>query len=125
MPKTFFIDIDGTIVPNLTNDQIDQIILTQPDYLEELLPGVHHFFSSLKPDDTIIFTTARLESHRSFTEKTLKTHGISYHSLIMGLSCGERVLINDTPNVFYQKAVAVNVLRDTGFGDSFIFDPDH
>lgn len=28
------------------------------------------------------------------------------------------------PNVFYKKAISVNVLRDTGFGDTFIYDPD-
>jgi hypothetical protein len=126
MPRTFFIDIDGTIVKNLTNEELD-LILTQNTsgiFREDLLPGVDHFFKSLNEDDTVIFTTARTENHRRMTEEMLAFHNIKYSQLIMGLSCGERYLINDTPNVFYKKAISVNVLRDTGFGDTFIFDSD-
>ena len=115
MPKTYFIDIDGTIVPHLSNEELDEIIKTQPNYKEEILPGVKQFFESLSDDDTVIFTTAREESHRELTEETLKRHNIKYRSIIMGLSCGERYLINDTPNMTYQKAIAINVLRDAGF----------
>jgi uncharacterized HAD superfamily protein len=125
MPRTFFIDIDGTIVKNLTNEELD-IILThyKGEFREDLLPGVDNFFKSLKEDDTVIFTTARTEDHRQMTEEMLAYHDIKYTQLIMGLSCGERYLINDTPNVFYKKAIGINVLRDTGFGDTFIFDSD-
>lgn len=126
MPRTFFIDIDGTIVKNLTNEELDLILTqkTKGEFREDLLPGVEHFFISLKDDDTVIFTTARTENHREMTEEMLAFHNIKYSQLIMGLSCGERYLINDTPNVFFKKAIGVNVLRDVGFGDTFIFDPD-
>ena len=123
--NTYFIDIDGTIVPNLSNKEIDEILEKDPDYIEELLPGVKHFFATLPEKDIVIFTTARLERHREFTEKTLRFHNIKYRLLITSLNSGPRYLINDTPNVFYKKAIGINVLRDTGFGDTFIFDPEH
>jgi uncharacterized HAD superfamily protein len=126
MPRTFFIDIDGTIVKNLSNEELDLILKekTKGEFKEELLPGVSHFFKSLNEDDTVIFTTARTEEHREMTEEMLKHNEISYSQLIMGLSCGPRYLINDTPNVFYKKSIGINVLRDTGFGDTFVYDPD-
>jgi hypothetical protein len=42
----------------------------------------------------------------------------------MDLTSGERYLVNDTVNMFYPKSIAINVLRNTGFGDTFIFDPE-
>jgi bisphosphoglycerate-independent phosphoglycerate mutase (AlkP superfamily) len=126
MPRTFFIDIDGTIVKHLSDEELDLILKekTKDEFREELLPGVSHFFKSLNKDDTVIFTTARMEEHRQITEEMLKHNGIHYSQLIMGLSCGPRYLINDTVNCLYQKSIAINVLRDTGFGDISIFDPD-
>jgi hypothetical protein len=44
--------------------------------------------------------------------------------LIMDLTSGELYLFNNTPNILYQKAIAINLLRNTGFGDTFIFDPE-
>ena len=121
MPRTFFIDIDGTIVKNLTNEALDLILKhkKKSEFREDLLPGVEHFFKCLNDDDTVIFTTARTEDHREMTEEMLTFHNIKYSQLIMGLSCGERYLINDTVNIFYKKAISINVLRDTGFGDTF------
>lgn len=123
MGRTFFIDIDGTIVKNLTNEELD-IKKKKGEFKEGLLPGVLHFFKCLNDDDIVIFTTARTESHRVMTEEMLEFNGIKYNKLIMELSCGERYLINDTVNCFYKKAIAINVLRDTGFGDTFIYDPE-
>lgn len=49
------------------------------------------------------------------TQTTLKYHNIKYKCIIMDLPCGERYLLNYTPNLLYQKAVAINVLRDKGY----------
>ena len=122
-PKTFFIDIDGTIAPNLTIEDLDKYNEV-PDYVQELLPGVKQFFDSLHRTDIVIFTTARESKYRELTERTLKHHKIRYHQLIMNLPAGQRFLINDTVNMFYQKAIAINVLRNHGFGDTKIFDPE-
>ena len=121
-PKTFFIDIDGTIVPYPEKGQLDKICEID-GYVEELLPSAKEFFNSLKDNDVVIFTTGRREKHRKLTERTLKYHNIKYKHLIMDLPWGERYLINDTPNMLYQKAIAINLLRDKGFGDIYNYDP--
>ena len=33
----------------------------------------------------------------------------------MDLPCGPRYLINDTPDILFKKAIAINVKRDGGF----------
>lgn len=86
--------------------------------------GVEHFFKTRKEDDKIFFTTARSEKYREFTERTLKYYGIKYSRIIMDLPMGVRYLINDSPNILYNKAVGINLLRDSGFGDTFIFESD-
>lgn len=120
-PKTFFIDIDGTIVPYL-NGELDKIAEID-GYVQELLPGVKEFFNSLKDNDVVIFTTGRRERHRKLTERTLKYNNIKYKHLLMELPSGQRYLVNDTTNMLYQKAIAINLLRDKGFGDVHNYDP--
>ena len=121
--KTYFIDIDGTIVPNLSWNDL-KMYSKVDDYIQELLPGVSHFFNALSNDDIVIFTTARGSCFKEMTERTLKFHNIKYREIIYDLNVGPRILINDTPNIFFHKSIAINVLRDSGFGDSFIFDEE-
>lgn len=123
-PKTFFIDIDGTIVPHLTIEELDKY-MEVPMYTQELLPGIKKFFESLHRNDIVIFTTARSSKYKEFTERTLYHHKIKYHQLIMSLPSGQRFLINDTVNMFYHKAVAINLLRNHGVGDVNVFDPEN
>jgi len=121
-PKTFFIDIDGTIVQYPEEGQLDRI--SEIDgYVEELLPSAKEFFKSLKDNDVVIFTTGRREKHRKLTERTLKHHNIKYKHLIMDLPWGQRYIINDTTNMLYQKAIGINLLKDKGFGDVYNYDP--
>jgi len=122
-PKTFFIDIDGTIVPySKYKGELDDKLKIH-NYVEDLTPGAKDFFKSLNPNDVVIFTTARAERYRELTERTLKHHNIKYRHLIMDLPVGKRYLINDTRNMLYQKAIAINLLRDKGFGDVYDFNP--
>lgn len=122
--KTYFFDIDGTIVKNLSYEDLE-LHVKDPTFIQELLPGVKKFFISLKENDIVIFTTARSTVYREMTIRTLKYHNIKYKQLIMDLPSGERYLINDTVNFFYKKSIAINVLRNVGLGDTFIFDPEH
>lgn len=129
---TYLIDLDGTIVPHLSIEALEKHVL-DAEFIQELLPGVACFFKKAgkicnsHPDPAqcplknqfsqVIFTTARTDKYREMTERTLRFHGITYHHLIMNLPDGPRVLINDSTNVFDQKAIAINVLRNVGFGD--------
>src|SRR5690606_28668536 len=89
--NTYLIDIDGTILTHhgagFTYRDLQQQTPT-PGTIEKLQKWFdegHH----------IIITTARPESTRHFTEKQLEEHGVKYHRLIMDLTSGVRILIND------------------------------
>lgn len=114
MSKTYFIDIDGTIVKHLSNDDLDNALI-DPDIHDVLLPGVIELWSSFDDDDMIIITTARLSIHEEFTKKVFAKHNLRYNKMIFDLRTGPRVLINDTPDIFFPKAIAINVKRDGGF----------
>jgi histidinol phosphatase-like enzyme len=123
--KTYFFDIDGTIVKNMSFEDLE-VAVNEPGFIQELLPGVDYFFKwIIDKDDIVIFTTARSEKYREMTLRTLENHKIKYKTLLMDLCSGPRILVNDTVNVFYKKAIAINVARDQGFGDTFIYDPLH
>jgi hypothetical protein len=115
MGRTFFIDIDGTIVKHLDNNEIDYIIENNCTLRELLLPGVKDLWESFHEDDYIIITTARTEKHRKFTEKLFDENNLYYDLLIMDLPSGPRIIINDVNDVDDNKAIGINVLRNTGF----------
>ena len=122
-PRTFFIDIDGTIFPNSTIEELEKYSLNNT--IQELLPGVKEFFQSLGENDVVVITTGRSERFRRITELNFKEHNIKYKHLIMSLPIGQRFLINDTPNMLYQKAIGINLLRNKGFGDAYNFNPTY
>lgn len=110
MKKTLFIDIDGTLVKHQGN--LSKMFLNEM----EILPGV---IEKLNEWDAkgykIILTTGRKESLRTITEQQLLKHGIFYDQLIMGLTRGERILINDLkPGNNIKVATAIEIERDKG-----------
>ena len=110
-PKTIFCDIDGTILKHA--HRFSDI---NDDNLK-VLPGVLEKFNEWDSiGHTIILCTARKESAREMTERHLKSLGICYDQLIMGLTSGQRVLINDKiNNDCNDRAVGINLLTDRGF----------
>ena len=107
-PKTYFLDIDGTLLKHL-NDFQDTI------HLEELpiLPGVTEKVGQWHcKGHTIVITTGRAESMRAATELQLQNAGIVYDQLVMGLTNGVRILINDYVPDTPRKAFARNVRRN-------------
>ena len=117
--RTYFIDVDGTLVPHLSNVELDGIIESEnynfDSKRETLLPGVKELWATFKEQDTIIITTARRESHREMTENIFRNNGLRYDKLIMDLPSGPRIVINDTTDSLYQKAIGINVMRNSGF----------
>ena len=121
MNKTWFIDIDGTLVKHLENKEIDEGMHA------ELLRYAVEFLEGLaERGDCIILTTARLEEHRQVTIQTLTDFNIPYHQIIFGVGSQERILINDikpkgSGNSGRQHslptAYAINVERNVGFAD--------
>ena len=117
--KTWFFDIDGTLVEHRTNPEIDN------GAEEILLPYTKQFVNKLYDDGHfIILTTARWESQRPQTTEMLKEFDIKYHHLIMGIGSGERILVNDIKPIesddnireeVLPTAYCINVERNKGF----------
>ena len=106
--KTIFCDIDGTILRH--SKGIYTLDREQP-----VLPGALEKFQEWSCNSyKIILTTARPDSARRITEAQLEKAGITYHTLIMGLPCGERILINDTKPDGTITARAYSIERDKG-----------
>jgi len=110
MKKTIFIDIDGTILKHRGN--LSNIYSEEP----EILPGVLDKINMWNANGhKIILTTGRPESMKKLTKKQLYNLGIFYDQLIMGLTRGERIIINDIkPNNDMKTATAIQVNRNEG-----------
>ena len=122
--KTWFVDIDGTIVEHRSNKEISEATH------EKLLPGSKEFLQEARQrGDQIILTTARLTLHREHTERMLNDFGIPYDEIIYNLSPYERILINDIkPEGDHRAremytAYAINVERNRGLEEYRRWEP--
>lgn len=108
-PKTIICDIDGTLIKHHGN--LSQQLLKEP----ELLPGTLEKLNEWdRKGYQIILLTGRKESMRKITEEYLSKMGIFYDKLIMGVTSGERVLINDNKPSGQKTAFAVCIERNEG-----------
>jgi hypothetical protein len=109
-PKTIFCDIDGTLIKH--HGDIIENLTTPALPLANVLDSIKLWE---KLNYKIILTTGRKESARAQTEAQLASIGIVYDQLVMGITNGERVLINDKkPSGGSNTARAVNLVRNTG-----------
>lgn len=122
--KTFFIDIDGTILKHRSNEEIDEMIaeLGEDSYVkEEPINKAIEFMRKIPSTDLVVLTTARNERHRTHTILALANTGVKYNKIIFDMAAGPRVLINDIKPVGASgnrlplyTAFAMNVRRDEG-----------
>jgi|TARA_R110000751_G_scaffold87791_2_gene173882 hypothetical protein len=122
--KTWFIDIDGTIVKHLYNDSIDSAIEKEGEkshLMETPIKQSINFLNSIPLNDIIVLTTARDSKHKDHTLKMLQHYNIKYDRILFDLCSGPRYVINDTKPVGVvgnkkpiQTAFAINVERDVG-----------
>ncbi len=111
-PKTIFCDIDGTIISHL--HRFSDVASQDPKILDNVLVKFNEWDSQ---GHKIILCTARKESARDITEKHLKDLGLCWDQLIMGLTSGPRVLINDKLNKMDpDRSMSVNLTTNEGFG---------
>ena len=110
--KTLFIDIDGTILKH--QGSFSDISLKEATLLPHARERMNEWCSK---EYKIILTTGRRESMRNTTELQLDKLGIPYDQLVMGLSKGNRIVINDRRPNGNDTAFAVNIDRDCGLGD--------
>ena len=112
--KTIFLDIDGCLVKHQGN--LSTQILNPPI----LLPGTLEKLNECEAlGYKIILATGRKESMRKMTEEQLSDLGIFYDQLIMGLSRGERIIINDKkPDAnLLRVASAIEIERNKGISE--------
>ena len=122
--KTWFIDIDGTILKAQSNEKIDRMITqfgNKSHTQEQTLPSSKHFLKKIPKRDTIILTTARDNRHKEHTEKSLEYLGVRYDNVLYDLRSGARILVNDVKPKGAVKnrheiktAFAINLKRDQG-----------
>ena len=111
--KTLFIDIDGTLLfhHGIPNKQTLLPAVILPGVLEKLAVWEEKGYR-------FILITGRKESERKLTEEQLSVAGIQYDKLLMGISRGDRVIINDMkPDSECPTAVAINLKRNEGISD--------
>jgi len=125
--KTWFIDIDGTIVKHLYNDSIDSAIEKEGEkshLMETPIKQSINFLNSIPLNDIIVLTTARDSKHKDHTLKMLEHFNIKYDRILFDLCSGPRYVINDAKPVGVvgnkkpiQTAFAINVERDVGINN--------
>lgn len=104
LPKTWIIDIDGTICKH--NGYI-------VDGYDTLLDGVKSFFMDMSKNDVVIFVTSRKKKYASITEQFLKDNMIRYDHIIYDVPFGERILINDKKPSGLLTSIGLNTERDS------------
>jgi dTDP-glucose pyrophosphorylase len=110
-PKTIFCDIDGTIIKHA--HRFSHIGKEDPVDLDGVIDKFNEWDSK---GHKIILTTARKESARYITEKHLSDLGFCWDYLLMGMTSGTRLLINDKlQDIDSDRSVAINVITDSGF----------
>ncbi len=98
LSKTWFVDIDGTIMYHHTNDSLDDMIekYGTSSYLHEKpIPSAIEFFKNRPKKDRIIIATAREKKHIEHTLKALRHHGMPFDDWVFDLGAGPRVVVND------------------------------
>jgi hypothetical protein len=113
MPKTWILDLDGTLVVH------DGPFIMGKD---EFLPGAKEFLESIPDRDMIILLTARLEYEKAHTLRFLKENHVRYDHIIFGAGEGERIMINDNKPDGLVTAYAVSTKRDRFCKTRFVTD---
>ena len=107
--KTIFCDIDGTLCVH------HEDIVRQHSEELQLLPETIEVLKEWEQScHRVILVTGRKESHREQLEQQLRNVGIFWDDLIMGLSNGPRVIINDVKVGGEDRALCYNVQRNLG-----------
>jgi hypothetical protein len=108
--KTYFVDIDGTLVEN--SSLLFKPYIGDGAPIQENIDVLNSLYDLGKSQ--IILTTSIPEFTRHETELEMKKIGIKYHQLIMGLQHSARVLINDfSTSNNYPTSISVNIPRNS------------
>lgn len=107
--KSYFIDIDGVVFMHWGKGASLQWSC------HELLKNVVEFIDKLEArGDQIILITARKECTRTELESKLRSMGIYWDQLIMGITSGERIIVNDKKPNGEPSCKAIELERNQG-----------
>jgi hydroxymethylpyrimidine pyrophosphatase-like HAD family hydrolase len=109
--KTWFIDLDGTI--------LRYNLLKSAFCKDELLPGVKELWDRIPKKDHIVLVTARPKYLKKHTIRFLEKNGIRFDDIIFNLPNGERILINDDKPNGTNMSFVWRVKRNEGFLNNF------
>ena len=122
--KTWFVDVDGTVLRHHTNFSLDDLIekYGEDSHLHEKpIDSAIDFFKARPKKDRIIIATAREKKHIKHTLKALEYFGMPYDDYIFDLGAGPRVVVNDIKPPFVEgnkdalkTAYGMDVERDGG-----------
>ena len=122
--KTWFFDLDGTLLRNTSNEKLDSLISQHgksSHRQEEALSSSKQFIKNIPKSDRIVLTTARSKKHKEHTIKVLEYVGIKYDQIIFDIPSGARILVNDIKpkgavknNHEIKTAFAINLKRNEG-----------
>lgn len=107
LPKTWFIDIDGTLVKH-NGYKIDGH--------DTMLDGAKEYMADIPEEDKVILTTSRTDEYREQTLAFLKDNGVRFDDVIFNLPMGERIVMNDRKPSGLEMSVAINLDRDKFVG---------
>lgn len=114
--KTYFVDIDGVLFKNGAEFFSPKWGTTEP-----ILDNLNRIKRLKQEGNYIVVTTSRTEEFREITLKQFEEFGLEVDQLVMGITSGQRVLINDfSDSNPYPSAVAVNISRDSNNLDTLI-----
>lgn len=109
--QTLFVDLDGTILKHV--HRYSDLFAAAPILLPGVLDKLNQWDSQ---GHRIVLCTARKESARGLTERQLEVLGVPYDTLLMGLTSGGRVLVNDKLGAAHpDRATAINLVTNAGF----------
>tara|TARA_R100001443_G_scaffold49954_1_gene62242 strand:+ start:962 stop:1435 length:474 start_codon:yes stop_codon:yes gene_type:complete len=124
MGKTWFFDLDGTLLKSTSNEKLDQMISKHgktSHRQEEVLMSSKQFLKNIPKSDQVVLTTARANRHRDHTVRVLEYVGIKYDQIIFDIPAGARILVNDIKprgavknNHEIKTAFAINLKRNEG-----------
>lgn len=114
---TCFIDIDGTILFHANKAACEQWWADIDGVKGYMLPHVADTFNAIESiGGKIVLCTARPECLRVQTEAELRACGLWWHALVMGITAGDRVLVNDLHPSGEYEVGAIALLRNEGLG---------
>ena len=103
LPKTWILDLDGTIVKHNGYKK---------DGYDTLLDGVKAYIDSIPAEDKVIILTSRTEEVEEDTLMFLADNQIRYDDILFGIPMGERIVVNDRKPSGIDMAYAFNLDRD-------------